>query len=81
MPRRSINPQYYGVDMGSDDFMDLMVEKFSDHTRGQATLDDLLLNPKEAFNFCESVRSSAGFEDLPDDIILRSVMIRRKNPR
>ena len=78
---KQINPSDYGIDMSKDDFMDLMVNDFSAHFRGGRTFDDLLLHPKDAFNFCESVRAMHGFEDLPDNVILRSVMIRRKNPR
>jgi len=81
MPRRSIDPAEYNIEMDADEFMDLMVDDFSSQFRGQTTLDELLLHPKDAFNFCESVRAMHGFRDLPDNVILRSVMIRRKNPR
>ncbi|MCA9038369.1 MAG: hypothetical protein KDA81_15995 [Planctomycetaceae bacterium] len=81
MSKRSINPAEHNIDMSADDFMDLMVDAFSSHTRGQVTLDELLLHPQDAFNFCESVRAMHGFPDLPDQIILRSVMLRRKNPK
>ena len=78
---KQINPADYGIDMEKDDFLDLMVSDFSQFSRGTGSFDDLLLQPTEAFNFCESVRAMHGFGDLPDNVILRSVMIRRKNPR
>ena len=81
MSRSSITPQDYGIDMEAADFMDLMAERFSDYTRGQASLDDMLLHPTEASIFCKSVRSCTGFKDLPDSVILKSVMIRRKSSR
>jgi hypothetical protein len=44
------------------------------------TVDELLLHPREALNFCDQVRRRYGYFDVPDDIILRSIMQRRKNP-
>lgn len=80
MARASINPREYGVDMERDAFLDLMVEELAGYARGQLTLDELLLRPRAALHFCDTVRQQHGWFDLPDDIILRSIMQRRKNP-
>lgn len=80
MGRRSFDPHDFGVDLGKETFLDQMVEDFGGYTRGQLTLDELLLRPKTALHFCDTVRQMHGYFDLPDDIILRSIMQRRKNP-
>lgn len=81
MSRFSVNPRDYGFELSSDDFMDLMVDEFSSYFRGGISLDELLLHPKEALGFCDEVRRKNNSSLLPDDIILRSIMIRRKNPK
>lgn len=80
MARGRFDPSEFGVEMERDAFIDVMTEDFNDHTRGQLTLDEMLLRPRTALYFCDQVRQKHGWFDLPDDIILRSVMIRRKNP-
>lgn len=80
MGRHAINPRDYGIQMDSPEFMDQMVETFAAVYRGQWTIDELLLHPSEAIRFCGDVRRQYGYFDLPDDIILRAIMIRRKNP-
>jgi hypothetical protein len=57
-----------------------MVEQFSAAYRGQWTIDELLLHPREAIRFCDDVRHQRGYYDVPDDIILRAILGRRKNP-
>ncbi|MBX9789929.1 MAG: hypothetical protein K2Y37_13510 [Pirellulales bacterium] len=54
--------------------MDQMVDEYSDYTRGQLTLDELLPRPKSALHFCDTVRQPHGYFDVPDDIILQSIM-------
>jgi hypothetical protein len=80
MARQSFDPRDFGVDMEKEDFIDRMCEEFNNTYRGQMSVDELLLHPREALVFCDGVRRTLGNFDLPDDIILRSVMQRRKNP-
>ena len=80
MGRKSFSPQDFGVDKDRGEFDDLMVEEFGNTYRGMWTVDEMLLHPREAARFCEDVRRKHGFFDLPDDIMLRVIMQRRKNP-
>lgn len=80
MARQSFQPKDFGIDMELDDFIDQTVGDFNSYVRGQLSVDELLLRPRAALNFCDIVRATHGYFDLPDDIILRSVMRRRKRP-
>jgi hypothetical protein len=80
MARGAFNPRDFGVDMDRDEFMDVMVDDFNATYTGGLTIDELLLHPREAQMFCDEVRRKHSYFDLPDDIILRSVLTRRKNP-
>jgi hypothetical protein len=44
------------------------------------TVDELLLHPTEALTYCVEARQLTGFPDVPDDLILRCLIARRKNP-
>jgi hypothetical protein len=80
MARGAFDPREFGIDMDRAEFSDKMVEDFGAIYRGQWTIDELLLHPREAARFCDDVRRAHGFYDLPDDIILRVILGRRKNP-
>ncbi len=80
MGRTKFEPSDFGIDMSRAEFDDLMVDTFGTKFRGQMTIDELLLRPRMASSFCDAVRFENGFYDLPDDIILRVIMQRRKNP-
>lgn len=80
MVRGKFNPKDFGADVSRDEFMDQMVDDFNTIYRGAWSIDELLLHPREAASFCDEVRRKHGYFDAPDDIILRSVMNRRKNP-
>lgn len=80
MGRGSFDPRDFGVEMTRDEFMDQMVDDFNDHVHSQLSIDELLLRPRAAIYFCDEVRAKRHYYDVPDDIILRSVMNRRKNP-
>ena len=80
MGRAAFDPQDFGVDMGKEDFADRMVDLFSAKYRGHWTIDELLLHPREAADFCDHARRMLMAFDVPDDIILRVVLGRRKNP-
>jgi hypothetical protein len=80
MGRKKIDPSKYGVSVQPEEFTDQMVNTFNDTYRGYWTVDELLLHPREASRFCDEVRRHFGYYDVPDDIILRVIMNRRKNP-
>lgn len=80
MKRGSFDPQEFGIDLPREEFIDRVAGEFSDYVRGQLSFDELLLRPTAALDFCQAIRRKFGWYDVPDDIILRSVMIRRKNP-
>jgi len=79
MARPSFQPQEFGIDTEKDAFIDQMADEFNEAFRSWS-VDELLLHPREAQHFCDNVRRKHGYYDLPDDIILRSVLHRRKNP-
>lgn len=78
MGRGNFNPLDFGINMERTDFIDQMVGDFGETYRGQWTVDELCLHPREAMRFCDDVRRKHGYYDLPDDIILRCVMNARK---
>ena len=80
MARGKFNPMDFGVSMERDAFMDLMVDDFNRAFQDTLTIDELCLRPRSALAFCEEVRTRHGFFDVPDDVILRSIMTRRKRP-
>jgi len=81
MGRPAFDLTTYGVNMDRDRFMDMMVDAFNATYFGDKSLDEMLLRPREALAFCDLVRfNHRDFVDVPDEVILRSIMIRRKNP-
>lgn len=80
MGRGKFDPREFGVELDREVFMDRVVEEFNSRFRGQMTIDELLLHPRESILFCDHVRHIQGWFVVPDDIILRSVLTRRKNP-
>jgi hypothetical protein len=80
MARQQIDPAAHGVDMGKEEFTDLVVGELADYGHGAMSIDELLLRPRAALQFCDTVRMKHGWFDLPDDMILRAIMQRRKNP-
>lgn len=80
MARQNINPRDYGVELEKDQFTDAVVEDFGNFTRGALSIDELLLRPRAALHFCDTVRQSHSWFDVPDDIILRVLLNRRKAP-
>jgi hypothetical protein len=80
MARQQIDPAAHGVPLDKEAFIDLMVREFADYGRDAMTIDELLLRPRAALHFCDTVRQRHGWFDLPDDVILRVIMTRRKNP-
>lgn len=80
MGRGSFDPREFGVDLTREAFADQMVDCFAEAFRGQWTIDELLLHPRDAMRFCDDVRHRYGYFDMPDDLILRVILTRRKNP-
>lgn len=80
MTRGKFEPEEFGVRMPKEAFIDTMVDDFNTTYHGDWSIDELLLHPREAMRFCDDVRRKHGYFDLPDDIILRVILQRRKNP-
>jgi hypothetical protein len=78
MKRGEFDPKEFDVDMSRQEFMDLMVSDFSAIHRGQITIDEMVLHPRIALDFCDQVRKRHDYFYVPDDIILRSLMTMRK---
>lgn len=74
----ALNPREYGVDMDRDEFVEKLVGEFEETYRGGLSIDELCLRPTEALRFCTDTRRRLGAFDLPDDIILRTIMNHRK---
>lgn len=67
-----------GCDMSADQFRAFVDDIFVEHFSGY-TVDEMLLNPKVAIEYCNAVRAQgAEFEQLPDHLILRSLIGQRK---
>jgi hypothetical protein len=80
MARGNFDPSEFGIDATREDFADQMAEDFNTYFRGQLTVDELLLHPRDAMRFCDEIRHRRGYWTLPDDIILRTILGRRKHP-
>ncbi len=80
MARGNFDPKDYGVAATREEFADQVVDFFSATYRGQLTVDELLLRPREAMQFCDDIRRQRDYYDMPDDLILRTLLARRKNP-
>jgi len=79
LARASLDPAEYGIDLDKDRFGDIIVEEH--HLQCPAlSVDELLLRPRTAAAFCDAVRFRHHWWDLPDDILLRTLITRRKNP-
>ena len=80
MSRGNFVPAEFGIEASKEAFTDQMVDSFGAAYRGQWSIDELLLHPREAVRFCDDVRRQYCYFDVPDDIILRVILTRRKNP-
>lgn len=58
-----------------DVLVDLMADQYS-----AWSVDELLLHPREASQYCDLARRRLDSPGLPDDLILRCLINRRKNP-
>ena len=80
MTRGKFEPAEFSISRTIDEFTDEMVSFFGDVYKGSWTIDELLLHPREASNFCDEVRRKFGYFYAPDDVILRVILSRRKYP-
>lgn len=74
-----IEPQLkeHGCDMSPDQFRSFVDDMFTEHS--DRTVDEILLHPDEAKEFCNTVRGQGKeFATLPDHLILRSLIGQRK---
>ena len=68
----------YGCKIGATDFRETVEEQqviFSPHWK----IDELLCHPDEAKRFCAQVRVKVSCPELPDSLILRTLMNARKS--
>jgi len=79
MARTKLRFEQFGIEGDPDAVIDTLVDMFNDYSKGSITIDELCLHPREALAFCDSVRRSRGWIDLPDHMILRPIMTRRKS--
>lgn len=78
--RRAIAARAGDFSVTKEDFTDEMVSDFATMYRGMWSIDELLLHPRKAVRFCDEVRHQRGYYNVPDDVILRLILTRRKNP-
>jgi len=78
MGRHKWEPKDYGIDLSRTDLIDLFIDELRSVYRGMWTIDELVVHPRDAVRFCDDFRMKHGFYDLPDDIILRTLMNLRK---
>jgi hypothetical protein len=46
----------FGITVDADVFTDAIVDTFNDMVRGQYSVDELLLHPRDALALCETIR-------------------------
>ncbi len=80
MGRGKFDPAEFGVNLSREELTDQIVNDFNATYHDQWTVDELLLHPREAMWFCDHVRRMHGYFDLPDDVVLRVILTRRKSP-
>ncbi len=68
-----------GCGMPLAGFQEMLAETLGEMYRSWS-VDELLLHPREELDYCSAIRRRSGFHDLPDDLILRCLLARRKNP-
>jgi hypothetical protein len=54
------------------------LEDLHSHLYQSWSVDELLLHPDDAKEFCDTIRRQTSFQGLPDDLILRCLISRRK---
>jgi hypothetical protein len=62
------------VKVAPDEFADMLLAAFRATFGEQVTVEEVLVQPREANRFCDSVRQRFGYPDLPDGVILQSLL-------
>ena len=81
MSRRVFDPADYDIPLHREAFTDRVVEEFHALYRDSLSIDELLLHPSEAMHFCDLVRRKFAYYGVPDNVILRVIIQRRKSGR
>ena len=80
--RHPVDPPRYGVALTKEEFTDELCRLFELKFADEITIDELLLHPRSAMEFCDDVRHAICWhQGVPDDVLLRALMQRRKNPK
>lgn len=79
MGRGNWQTSEFGIAVSKEEFTDQAVVMFGNIYADAWTIDELLLHPREACRFCDDFRRHHGYWDVPDDIVLRVILNRRKN--
>ena len=74
--RLRANGCFVPIDKFQDELEDLHSNLYQNWS-----VDELLLHPDDAKEFCNTIRRQTSFQGLPDDLILRCLISRRKNPK
>lgn len=75
------DPSDYGYNISRSELEDLVSDMFAGSAHRDRSVDELLIHPDEAKEFCNEFRHAhPAYVDLEDQAILRRLMARRKNP-
>jgi hypothetical protein len=70
-----------GFDIDPDAFKDVLSDTFDSMYAGMLpSIDELLVRPTEALRYCVAIRDRLRNFDLPEDVILRTLLNTRKHP-
>jgi hypothetical protein len=75
----AFDPKEFGVEMEQSAFIDLIAEDFSVTFMGTWPIDELCIRPRDAIQYCDDFRRRHRFPDVPEHIILGSLMNLRKH--
>ncbi|RTL03713.1 hypothetical protein EKK58_12175 [Candidatus Dependentiae bacterium] len=78
MAKKKLEFSNFGLELPPEEITDLIIDHFNEAFRGGVTIDELLLHPRDAMCFCDAIRMKNGWMGLPDDLILRAILNRRK---
>lgn len=70
--------EHFGITQPHEHVSAVIAQLFHERFPTGVTVDELLLHPRDAMRFCDSVRDRQGWIGIPDDVILRALLNRRK---
>jgi len=71
----------YGCETPIKQFQDALEEVFNRDYRARFTVDSLMQHPSDAVEYCQKINKyQSDFAAVPENLILRCLMARRKNP-